>query len=48
VPKAPRYILTIRPLPDPLGRSPAYRLKLALKYLLRACHLQCTVAKEKT
>ena len=44
----PTFILTVRALKDPLERAPAYRLKLALKYMLRVCFLECRSAKEKT
>ncbi len=39
-----QFILTLTPEPpgnDHLGREPIYRLKIALKYLLRACGLRC-------
>ncbi|MCC6679454.1 MAG: hypothetical protein IT445_00980 [Phycisphaeraceae bacterium] len=43
----PRYILTLEPLPDPLGREPAHRLKQVLKLLGRACGFRCTWIEEK-
>jgi len=38
----PRYIITLEPMPDLLGRDPVHRLKAALKLLGRVCGFRCT------
>lgn len=43
-----RFTLTLRALPDPLGRDATYRLKVALKLLRRACAFQCVGIRRDT
>jgi hypothetical protein len=46
VPEDPGVRLTFRPLPDPGGPPVAVRVRLLLKYALRAVRLRCVKVED--